>query len=63
MSCLVCNDGDLRITGDSSVEGSVEICMDNMYGAVCDDFWDAVDARVVCSQLGFTNGEYNVYWC
>lgn len=53
----VCDDGDLRISGVSSLlEGSIEICINNSYGSVCDDFWDIQDARVACRQLGFSNG-------
>lgn len=55
MTPAVCDDGDLRLVGGSS-EGSIEICINNSYGAVCDDFWDVLDARVACAQLGFTNG-------
>ena len=31
-----------------------EICIDNVWGTVCDDFWDVYNARVVCRQLGFS---------
>ena len=52
-----CEDGDLRLVGGStSREGNLEICLNNTYGAICDDFWDSLDARVACLQLGFTNG-------
>ena len=52
-----CNDGELRLVGGStSTEGIVEICLNNSYGAICDDFWDTQDAKVACIVLGFTNG-------
>ena len=53
---LVCQDGDLRIVRN----GSLEVCINNTYGAVCDDFWDNQDALVACHQLGFGNGELEI---
>ena len=49
-----CDDGDIRLMdGKSAAEGRVEICINNIWGSVCDDGWDAYDAGVVCNQLGF----------
>ena len=35
------------------------MCFNNTYGSVCHDLWNEPDARVVCRQLGFSDGGAN----
>ena len=58
-----CTYGDIRLQdGQTPLEGRVEICVNNQWGTVCDDFWDSTDANVACRQLGFSPTGVYVLW-
>ena len=49
-----CNVGDVRLVGgNTALEGRGEICIDGMWGSICDNMWSQNDANVLCGQLGY----------
>ena len=63
ISSDVCNNGDIRLMGGSTMyEGRVELCYNETWGTICDGFWNVNDANVACRQLGFLdNGTYSIF--
>ena len=49
-----CDGTDIRLVGgQTALDGSVEICQDELWIPVCDDSWGYREAKVVCRQLGY----------
>nr|XP_058960684.1 deleted in malignant brain tumors 1 protein-like [Pocillopora verrucosa] len=44
---------EIRLIGNTSLTGSVEVFADGQWGTICEDGWDINDAHVICRQLGF----------
>ena len=43
------------VAGADDSSGYVELCSGGSWGAICDTNWCEEDAKVVCSQLGYSN--------
>jgi len=41
------------VGGPSSNEGRLEVNFGGVWGTVCDDYFDYIEAVVVCNSLGF----------
>ena len=54
-----CSDGDVRLIGGlNKYEGTVEVCLNHVWGSVCRstssfNYWDVQEGHVVCEQLGY----------
>ena len=52
-----CSHGDLALRNGRTVsgrDGRVEVCINNAWGTVCDNFFSSEEAEVICRQLGFS---------
>ena len=63
-----CSTGDVRLaqsvsTTTTTLEGRLELCINNAWGTICDELFDTNDAEVACSRLkGFSSqGNSHLY--
>ena len=60
-----CTNDQVRLVGSLILnQGTVQVCIDSLWGAVCRDGWDNNDAAVVCDQLGYgRDGKILLIYC
>ena len=52
-----CVENTLRLVGGSTeLEGTIEVCINSVWGLIGDAGWNEADADVVCRQLGLPTG-------
>ena len=50
-----CSDGEIRLIGGATEnEGTIQVCIGNRFGTICDVGFNSVAAGVVCSSLGYS---------
>ena len=49
-----CIEGSVRLSsGDIEQEGIPEVCVNGVWGSICDNGWSSIDGIVLCRQLGY----------
>ena len=49
-----CEHGAVQLAGGVySFEGRLEVCVNGLWGTICDTNWSETESSVVCNQLGF----------
>ena len=49
-----CKEGSVRLSGGNiEQEGIPEVCVNGVWGSICEDGWSFFDGQVFCRQLGY----------
>lgn len=49
-----CEHGEIQLAdGVYSFEGRLEVCLNGLWGTICDANWSEIESNVVCNQLGY----------
>ena len=55
-----CSTGEVRLQeGSNEYEGRAEVCINGVWGSICDNGWNKSDANAFCGQLGYSS--YGTY--
>lgn len=57
MCMYICPGISISLQGGGEYYGRVELTHDQHTGTICDTAWSTSDARVVCKQLGYADGD------
>ena len=52
-----CQDGEIRLSGKEQLQnaGTLELCVDGLWGIVAVSKWNLAEGQVVCRQAGYTS--------
>ena len=54
-----CESGEVRFVGGAnSLEGRLEVCVNEVWGTVCDEGWRSIASGVVCAQAREQTGQH-----
>ena len=58
-----CTDYDIQLVGGASPnEGKVLMCLNGVWGTLCDETFSKTDAQIVCYDAGYSGGMKYLYY-
>ena len=58
-----CTDYDILLVGGASPnEGKVLMCLNGVWGTLCDETFSKTDAQIVCYEAGYSGGMKHLYY-